>query len=266
MRSGTPSEVLEALPPNPAFAFGESEASWFPVLDRHAFTEQPTARYQSGEFNRVPVINGSNGDEGTLIVMLSHEYQLAPLQRGQYIDRLLYLLGTLDKARRVAARYPVDAYERPGAALSDAFGDGFFRCSTKRVTELLGEHVPTYSYVFDRREAPSGLPAVVELGAYHGAEIQYVFQRPTSPFAREFSQADKKLADRMLAYWTRFAHRGDPNVKRLPEWPEYGSSKADLVLDLDVTTRRGFDDEVCAFWDQLDYARAPLGEYLEARD
>ncbi|MBW2273126.1 MAG: carboxylesterase family protein [Deltaproteobacteria bacterium] len=266
MRSRTPGEILEALPPNPAFAFGENEPSWFPVLDGHAFTEQPTARYASGDFNRVPVINGSNGDEGTLIVMLSHEYQLAPLQRSQYIDRLLYLLGTLDKARRVAARYPLDAYERPGAALSEAFGDGFFRCSTRRVTELLGRHVPTWSYVFDYSEARSGLPAVVELGAHHGAEIQYVFQRPNSPFTSEFSGEEQKLADRMLTYWTRFAHSGDPNVKRLPEWPEYGSSGADLVLDLDITTRKGFDDETCAFWNELDYARAPLGEYLQARE
>jgi para-nitrobenzyl esterase len=107
---------------------------------------------------------------------------------------------------------------------------------------------------------------VVELGAYHSAEIQYIFQRPNSAFVREFSEEDQRLADRMLAYWTRFAHRGDPNVKRLHTWPEYGSSRTDMVFDLDLGTRKGFDDEVCAFWAELDYARAPLGEYLEARD
>ncbi len=70
----------------------------------------------------------------------------------------------------------------------------------------------------------------------------------------------------MLAYWTRFAHQGDPNAKRLPEWPEYGSSKSDLVFDLEIQTRKGFDDETCAFWDELDYVRAPLSEYLQTRE
>jgi para-nitrobenzyl esterase len=36
------------------------------------------------------------------------------------------------------------------------------------------------------------------------------------------SNADRALAETMMAYWVNFATHGDPNGAGLPHWPAYG--------------------------------------------
>lgn len=58
-------------------------------------------------------------------------------------------------------------------------------------------------------------------GAYHGAELWYLFQNlDKSPF--QITQTDRDLSDRMAAALIAFARTGDPNYARPGSWPPFG--------------------------------------------
>ena len=73
-------------------------------------------------------------------------------------------------------------------------------------------------YHFDRRREGAGGDA---LGAYHGAEIPYIFNRHDDwlPLSAE----DEKLSELMQAYWVNFARTGNPNDEGLPDWQSLDS-------------------------------------------
>jgi para-nitrobenzyl esterase len=92
------------------------------------------------------------------------------------------------------------------------------------VAGLLSQHVPTYQYEFNDPNAPQPFfPSVsFPTGAYHAAELQYLFgfSRGTPPFTSE----QVALSQTMVRYWTRFAWAGNPNAPRTPDWPRYDTA------------------------------------------
>jgi para-nitrobenzyl esterase len=80
-------------------------------------------------------------------------------------------------------------------------------------------------YRFTRvRPGPGG----EQLGAYHGAEIPYVFDTHDAWFATD--DADRRLTETIMAYWVNFARTGDPNVNGLPAWPAYDRAAARVMM------------------------------------
>jgi para-nitrobenzyl esterase len=73
-------------------------------------------------------------------------------------------------------------------------------------------------------------------GAYHSAEITFVFGRPhpLQPSAGS-TPYDSTLAEAMSNYWVAFATSGDPNgpptAGKLPRWPRYNAA-TDALLEI----------------------------------
>ncbi|MCB1678405.1 MAG: carboxylesterase family protein [Halioglobus sp.] len=253
LRARSTGEIARALPADPTFAFGEGYTVWWPVLDGQVLPVQMLDAFKSGDFNRVPVINGSTRDEATLLVWLSHNLVRRPLEPQQYLERLAYLVGGSEPmAQRIARRYPLADYDDVFTALSVAFSDGFFHCPTRHQSRALARHVPTWEYSFDYRHAPFLVPWV-DLGAYHAAEIQYVFGKPMSFLRRAFRQEEQPLAASMMAHWAAFARSGAPDPGQRPRWPRYGSDEKALIFNLQNSLASGLYDDTCAFWEGLTY-------------
>jgi para-nitrobenzyl esterase len=84
----------------------------------------------------------------------------------------------------------------------------------------------SWVYFFTRQRAGTGGE---QLGAYHGAELPYVFDRHDSWLPVEV--ADSRLTAAMMDYWVQFARSGDPNLGGHPAWPAY-SGQEPAVMEL----------------------------------
>ena len=64
-------------------------------------------------------------------------------------------------------------------------------------------------------------------GAYHGAEIPYVFGTGATWLPAE--PADHALSETIMRYWVNFAKTGNPNGVGLPTWPRWPAQVDDLA-------------------------------------
>ena len=113
-------------------------------------------------------------------------------------------------------------------------GDEWMGAPTRTFARLMSARgAPTYVYMFSRVGDDSANRA---RGAYHSAEITFVFGRPHPLQPSAGSTAyDSTLAEAMSDYWVAFATSGDPNgpptAGKLPRWPRYSSS-TDALLEI----------------------------------
>lgn len=125
-----------------------------------------------------------------------------------------------------------------------------------RGDELLAKQVPTYAYEFADEKAPwfaNAAKPSFPTGAYHAAELQYLF--PGVYSSEQLSPQQRELSDQMIRYWARFAHTGNPNGPGMPNWPRFTESQNSvlaLVTDKDKIKPVDFSEEHrCDFWDAL---------------
>jgi para-nitrobenzyl esterase len=222
LRARTPQQLLAAQP-----ARGTGNPPWSPVAGVPILPRDAADAFATGRFNRVPFLHGTNHDEGTfLLLTILGDYRLTP---ESYVLGLTTRYG--DDAAAVLAAYPYAAYPTPTNAMAATITDSVFACPAIEADRQARRFTRVYGYEFDDRDAPELLPADFPLGAYHAAELQYVFQyTPVLSLVPAFTAPQRALSDAMLTYWTDFAKRGTPNSRGSVRGPE---ARAERLLDLD---------------------------------
>ncbi len=189
-------------------------------------------RFTKGQHHRVPMIAGTNADEGTMFL----SFMPIP-DRAAFEGMIAGVYG--NQAATVAKLYPSSTPDELKTQLNRFFTDTWFLRATRNM--LFGASKtgsPVYQYHFTRRS-----PAQPAWGAHHAAELGYVFNTLAE---KPFDDTDRKLAEVMIQYWVQFAKTGDPNADGLPEWPRF-DSQHQKYLELGDQVRVGSElgKEIC---------------------
>jgi para-nitrobenzyl esterase len=255
LRSKSAEELLTAA--GGTSTGGGSTLQLGPIVDGAFVPKQPAALIAAGRFNRVPVIIGSNSDEGTTFVFLSHELKGSPVNADEYEAELEKIRGVTDPAAALA-HYPLDEYATPSQALAAATTDAF-ACPFHESAKRYARWVPTYAFEFADRNAPFPLGKLdtLTIGAGHGLELQYVFQTSAIPLISvtpaPFDAAQQAVSDSLTGYWARFIASRAPGKGGGPKWPRFDADRQErIVFGSDATTvRSDFEQEhQCTFWRQ----------------
>jgi para-nitrobenzyl esterase len=236
--------------------------SWAPVTGTLTLPQQPATAFADGRYNHVPLLQGTNHDEGRFFVAFAFDVAGHPLTAAEYIQVIQSSYGA--SASAVLAQYPLSAYASPDLAYSAVLTDTLFSCPALQADQLT-QRSGSYAYEFSDPNPPDDFgftTLTFPLGAAHSTEIQYVFQRvPVLDTPPSFTQAQLTLSNQMIAYWTRFAATGNPNVglpgfARTPFWPSYTIYRPDIQelvpnASAPETAAQFSTAHKCAFWASL---------------
>jgi len=195
------------------------------VLDGEILRAPNSKAYRAGRFNDVPILLGFNSGEGagnappnTTAQSFSETGKDAPAACAPQIAAVLALYSHETDA------VAVKSYED----LSRDSGTGWNSWTWARLHALHG-HSKVFLYYFDVSPPDS------TVGAYHGAETQYVVGRPSATARFE----DAQVSQLMRRYWINFARSADPNGSGLPIWPAFSDdASAAMVFDRNSNARR----------------------------
>ncbi|GBG39230.1 carboxylesterase/lipase family protein [Mycobacterium montefiorense] len=193
-----------------------------PVIGDDYLPEDPVEAMQSGRAHRVPLIVGTNAEEGRLFTRF---LRMLPTNESMIEE----LLADVEPAarERITAAYP----DYPSSSACIQLGGDFaFSSAAWQIAEAHSSHSPTFLYRYDY--APRML-RWSGLGATHATELLAVFDfYRTRVGALLTAAADQRAAlrvsNQVQRRWRAFSRNGVPG----DDWPAYtADDRAVMVFD-----------------------------------
>ncbi|MDA9371565.1 carboxylesterase family protein [Porticoccaceae bacterium] len=222
---------------NPVHA---NRKSFFAILDGYVLPDTPANLMARGQINPGDYLLGSNGNES-----LWYTSKATSIGDVNHYLRTRFPSASHDQLRDLLS-HSVD-HRHQLALLYDSID---YHCPILKQATAIHRQMPDSIYVYRFTKARDHFSGG-QLGAYHGAELPYVFGThddwlPTSP-------SDITLSEMMMQYWVNFARNGDPNGYNLPIWRSF-SHQSSPVVEL--------GDHV----GMIEPAEKPICELLEANN
>jgi para-nitrobenzyl esterase len=233
-----------------------------PGIDGHFFHEGVYETYSKGQQAMVPLLIGSNTDEGAFLLA---EQRASP-------EELRALLASTYGKNEAKARqaYATDSPESLRRSELNFYADGGFTYPMwKWATIQSKAGMPVYYYQFGRTlpalpgQVYKGMPRT-EIGAFHGDEVVYAFGNLDRAFGTldgssrkdRWEPIDRELSAAMVKYWANFVKTGDPNGDNITVWPRYDADRNNPLMRF-VGRPQALPDERTARMKILDTALQP---------
>jgi para-nitrobenzyl esterase len=229
-------DVLTALPYNEHEVFGEG-VSWGPILDGGIVVADPATLIAAGASADIPLVVGSNGDEGTIFFVEDG----IVTSRDDIRDILLEAWDPAT-ADAVLAHYAPSGDPQQDA--TDILSD-LFTCDARFIARL---HVAAGGSAWQYRFTSPTYDILFGLGAFHGGELPFVFGNGFANLA--LLPAGEPLSQAVQSYWTSFAR--DARPRGPVTWPPYDADRDEsLRLDLAVDTMFHVEQTDCDALDAI---------------
>ena len=214
--------------------------AWTPFADGYVIPEQLAKLYVDGHSMRIPVMAGTNQNEGNLF--LTHFHPTNADGFNAWVDQAY---APCDKA--VLALYAPPSGATPDqihAAADRLLTDSLFLYGTFSVARATHGYLYRFTRVSPRAER-------LGLGAYHASELAYVFGH-TLNAPDDYTEVDRKLSDQMMTMWVHFARTGDPRLMLSSDWTRIGSNGEVPYMEFgDTITPKDFPDTTVQIFGQL---------------
>ena len=206
------------------YSRGYSALEYDPPVDDWFLPDTPAARYQHEDLPSRPVLIGTNANE--------HLMYLADSTKTDWETALL----SIDERQRQSVDVQLKhlSFRQKIDTLHTAVD--YFCDSITTANVLAKNKSPVYFYHFRKVRAQAE-----SLGAYHGAEIPYVFD--THDVWLPTSNADNTLTKEMMSRWTHFAKTGRPDDTG--SWPRWSENNSAALLQ-DPISYGALDNPLCS--------------------
>lgn len=235
--------------------------------------EQPIfAMQESKNYLHVPILMGTNRNEGTLFIW---EAFSSPLTKLEYELFLPLAFDNLNDAKLVLeyySSYNVSNQSDYRPLVAQITTDGLFRCPDRNVSNAIAsasDSSAVYMYHFNHVSSFSSKEYPNDSECWnvvcHASEIAYVFQPDLIIAGGNYTQEEWQLAKTFGYYWSSMASDGhipgDGNPNSNVEWLAFGSKQNTMMLNTEsdggVQIETFYDSEVCGFWDTMQYNWIP---------
>ncbi len=245
-------ELRKLSPLRLTLPFGVKPVVFAPIIDGYLLPEPILERFKAGKQHPVPVLIGSNQEEGEAILFGSEKVaKFAGKIMSKFIEKeddkkdgfekddiveddVEKEVGKKEAGKKDGSKkddwflsvIPVENEQIAKRSERSIVRDQQFGWNMNRWASLAAKtgHSDVYYYFFDR------VPPNSSFGAFHTAEVEYAYSNLKFSTI-EWEPADYELSETMADYWLNFARTGDPNGPGLPHWQTYQTS-IDQVMEL----------------------------------
>ena len=222
-------------------------ALYAPVFNWNIVVEgaTPTELIEQGTFSHVPLLIGTNADEGSLLVKRIDAFfpnetdWVDPVDERECTMMITKMLGEKEAQAVIESDlYRYAAFPSASDMCATALSDYFFTNDAERVAIAATKHgVPVHRYLFDFANEDTS-----SFGDTHGFELFFVWDRLLA------TERARDMGVTVGNYWFDWFVSGRGAADALA-WPAYGSARNVMVLDEpECAVKPGYFDAVHAFW------------------
>jgi para-nitrobenzyl esterase len=211
--------------------------SFSPIRDGYVFQLDNKQAIKNGHFSDVPLLIGSNCDEGTLFADQSGDSE-------KFAAMVENLFGK-EKAAEFLKIYPNNNKEETIRSQIQMVSDSVFGHNMYSWAKLQAQNGKSKVYLYYYCHVPPDS----KFGAYHSSELNYFYHNLIRS-KRNWTQKDYELEEIYSKYILNFVKTGNPNAEGLPKWHQF-SAEDEKIMIMDDEPHMGQNPTLLAmyFWD-----------------
>ncbi|KNY29622.1 carboxylesterase/lipase family protein [Pseudobacteroides cellulosolvens] len=232
LRSKSAVEITKAYP-----------TSAEPIIDGNVITDTVASAFESGNYNKVPIIIGSNEDEyKPFLPLMIADF---PTYTGHKWSDIQSVLGVNGKSMTLEEVMPADSQDRQFFELLAKYPSMNWKATmVDSLAGSLKKHQDdVYCYYFKWKGKGAKVPFDFLVGAGHSFELPFFFGWDKDLWNISYTEENEKgriaLQDAIMSYVSSFASTGNPNKgnSSLPNWEKWSNipnEPKSIIFDADL--------------------------------